>query len=89
MVHEPAFHGINHPACSECDSGGLQIKQVAACRVAMAPLQPVRSASADDAELDAADAIDFAAYTIDEAEYAVVDAVIARADANDIALQQS
>jgi hypothetical protein len=44
---------------------------------------------ADDAELDAADAIDFAIFALDEAEYAVIDAVIDRADADELALQQS
>ncbi len=39
---------------------------------------------ADDAELDAADAIDFAIYALDCAEYAIVDATIARADADDM-----
>lgn len=40
--------------------------------------------AADEAELDAIDAIDFAIYTIQEAEYAVLDAAIAR-DTADIA----
>jgi hypothetical protein len=44
---------------------------------------------ADDAELDAADAIYFAAWAVDQAEYAVVDAVIARDDADQLARQQS
>jgi hypothetical protein len=43
---------------------------------------------ADDAELDAATAIDFALAVLDQAEYAVVDAVIARADADDLALRR-
>ena len=43
---------------------------------------------ADDAELDAADAIDFAVYMVDQAEYTVVDAVIARADADTLEQQQ-
>jgi hypothetical protein len=41
---------------------------------------------ADQAEQDAADAIDWALYVLDQAEYAVIDAVIARADADDLAL---
>jgi hypothetical protein len=44
---------------------------------------------ADDAELDAADAIEFAISVLDQAEYAVVDAAIARADADDLALRGS
>jgi hypothetical protein len=40
---------------------------------------------ADDAELDAAEAIDFAIYALDNAEYAIVDATLARADADDLA----
>jgi hypothetical protein len=39
---------------------------------------------ADLAEDDAADAIDAALYFFDQAEYAVIDAVIARADADDL-----
>jgi hypothetical protein len=38
--------------------------------------------------LDAADAVDFAVYMVDQAEYAVVDAVIARADADALEQQQ-
>jgi hypothetical protein len=38
------------------------------------------------AEQDAADAIDWALYVLDQAEYSVIDAVIARADADDLAL---
>jgi hypothetical protein len=41
---------------------------------------------AERAEQDAADAIDWAIYVLDQAEYAVIDAVIARADADDLAL---
>jgi hypothetical protein len=41
---------------------------------------------ADEAEADAADAVDFAIYVLDQAEYAVADAVIARADADALAL---
>ncbi len=41
---------------------------------------------AEQAEQDAADAIDWALYVLDQAEYAVIDAVIARADADDLAL---
>jgi hypothetical protein len=41
---------------------------------------------AEQAEQDAADAIDWALYVLDQAEYSVVDAVIARADADDLAL---
>jgi hypothetical protein len=44
---------------------------------------------ADDLELDAADAIDFATYTLDQAEYAVVDAVTARAQADELARAQT
>ncbi|MDX6249616.1 MAG: hypothetical protein QOF10_2976 [Kribbellaceae bacterium] len=40
---------------------------------------------AEQAEQDAADAIDWALYVLDQAEYAVIDAVIARADADDLA----
>ncbi|WP_217561895.1 hypothetical protein [Streptomyces sp. GbtcB6] len=42
---------------------------------------------ADDAEQDAADAIALVFYVLDQAEYAVVDAVLARADADDLAAQ--
>jgi hypothetical protein len=41
---------------------------------------------AEQAEQDAVDAIDWAIYILDQAEYAVIDAVIARADADDLAL---
>ncbi|MCU1657423.1 MAG: hypothetical protein JWO57_2079 [Pseudonocardiales bacterium] len=41
---------------------------------------------ADQSEQDAADAIDWALYVLDQAEYAVIDAVMARADADDLAL---
>ncbi len=41
---------------------------------------------ADDAEADAADAVASALYLLDEAEHAVIDAVIARAVADDLAL---
>jgi hypothetical protein len=41
---------------------------------------------AEQAEQDAADAIDWALYVLDQAEYSVIDAVIARADADDLAL---
>jgi predicted mannosyl-3-phosphoglycerate phosphatase (HAD superfamily) len=37
---------------------------------------------ADEAEFDAADAIDFALYALDQAEYAIIDATLARADAD-------
>jgi hypothetical protein len=37
---------------------------------------------ADEAEADAADAIDFALYALDEAEYAIIDATLARTDAD-------
>jgi hypothetical protein len=37
---------------------------------------------ADLAEQDAADAVDLAIYILDQAEYAIVDAVLARADAD-------
>jgi hypothetical protein len=40
---------------------------------------------ANHAEQDAADAIDWALYVLDQAEYSVIDAVIARADADDLA----
>jgi hypothetical protein len=40
---------------------------------------------ADVAEQDAADAVDFALYVLDQAEYAVVEAVLARADADEMA----
>jgi hypothetical protein len=40
---------------------------------------------AEQAEQDAAAAIDWVRYVLDQAEYAVVDAVIARADADDLA----
>ncbi|MCW2670878.1 MAG: hypothetical protein JWO27_2775 [Frankiales bacterium] len=40
---------------------------------------------AEQAEQDAADAIDWAVYVLDQAEYAVIDAVVARADADDLA----
>ncbi len=39
---------------------------------------------AKDAEDDAADAIAFAVYVLDQAEYAVVDAALARADADNL-----
>ncbi|MDX6228395.1 MAG: hypothetical protein QOI76_1785 [Frankiales bacterium] len=41
---------------------------------------------ADDAEADAADAVDFALYVLDQAEYAVADAVTARGDADAISV---
>jgi hypothetical protein len=37
---------------------------------------------ADEAEADAVDAIDFAIYALNEAEYAVIDATLARTDAD-------
>jgi hypothetical protein len=40
---------------------------------------------ADAAEQDAADAVEFAIEVLDQAEYAVVDALLARADADDLA----
>jgi hypothetical protein len=40
---------------------------------------------ADGAEADAADAIEFAAWTVDHARLAVLDAIDARADAEDLA----
>jgi hypothetical protein len=40
---------------------------------------------AQAAELDAVDAVEFAFYVLDQAQYAVVDAAIARADADDVA----
>lgn len=43
---------------------------------------------ADVAEQDAADAVDLALFVLDEAEYAVIDAVIARADADDLAVSR-
>jgi len=45
---------------------------------------------AEDAELDAADAVDFAVSVLAQAEYAVIDATLARADADadDLASQQ-
>lgn len=42
---------------------------------------------ADDAEQDAADAIALVLYALDQAEYAVVDAVLARADADELAAE--
>jgi hypothetical protein len=42
---------------------------------------------ADRAEQDAADAIDLALFMLDEAEYAVIDAALARADADELAMQ--
>ncbi len=42
---------------------------------------------AEQAEQDAADAIDWALFVLDQAEYSVIDAVIARADADDLALK--
>lgn len=44
---------------------------------------------ADIAEQDASDAIDLALYTLDCAEYAIIDAAIARADADNVALTPS
>jgi hypothetical protein len=41
------------------------------------------------AEQDAADAIDLALYVLDQAECAVIDAAIARADADELALENS
>jgi hypothetical protein len=41
---------------------------------------------ADDAEADAADAVSFALYILDEAEQEVIDAVMARAAADDLAV---
>ena len=43
---------------------------------------------ADDAEQDAVYAVEFAISMLDEAEYAIGDAVIARADADDLAKKQ-
>jgi hypothetical protein len=43
---------------------------------------------ADDAEADAAYAVEFAISMLDQAEYAVADAIIARADADDLAKKQ-
>jgi hypothetical protein len=43
---------------------------------------------ADLAEQDAADAVDLAIYILDQAEYAIVDAVLARTDADALALHQ-
>jgi hypothetical protein len=43
---------------------------------------------AQAAELDAVDAIEFALYVMDQAQYAVVDAAIARADADDVAAKK-
>jgi hypothetical protein len=40
---------------------------------------------ADVAEQDAVDAVEFALYVLDQAEYAVVEAALARADADDLA----
>jgi hypothetical protein len=37
---------------------------------------------AEDAEQEAADMVDFALYVLDETEYAVIDAAVARADAD-------
>jgi hypothetical protein len=42
---------------------------------------------ADEAEADAADAVAFALYLLDEAEQAVIDAVIARAVADELAIE--
>jgi hypothetical protein len=42
---------------------------------------------ADQAEQDAADALDWAFYVLDQAEWAVIDAALARADADDLAQQ--
>jgi hypothetical protein len=44
---------------------------------------------ADDAEQDAADALAFAIAMLDQAEYAIVDALTARADADDLAKSQA
>jgi hypothetical protein len=44
---------------------------------------------ADEAEQDAADAVTFAVAMLDQAEYAIADAVIARADADDLAKNQA
>ena len=41
---------------------------------------------AEQAEQHAAETIDWGLYVLDQAEYAVIDAVIARADADDLAL---
>jgi hypothetical protein len=41
---------------------------------------------ADDAEVDALIAIDYAYATVEEAEYAVLDAISARMEANDLAM---
>ena len=43
---------------------------------------------ADDAEQDAVYAVEFAISMLDQAEYAVADAIIARADADDLAKKQ-
>jgi hypothetical protein len=44
---------------------------------------------ADGAEADAADAIEFAAWTVDHARLAVLDAIDARASADDLARSAS
>jgi hypothetical protein len=44
---------------------------------------------ADDAEQDAEYAVDFAISMLDQAEYLVADAVIARAEADDVAAKQA
>jgi hypothetical protein len=44
---------------------------------------------ADDAEDDAAYAVDFALQMLDEAEYAVTEAMLARIDADDLAASES
>jgi hypothetical protein len=41
---------------------------------------------ADDAEVDALIAIDYAYATVEEAEYAVLDAISSRMEANDLAM---
>ena len=43
---------------------------------------------ADDSEEDAVYAVEFAISMLDQAEYAVADAIIARADADDLAAEQ-
>jgi hypothetical protein len=43
---------------------------------------------AEAAELDAVAAVDFALYVLDQAEYAVIDAALARADADDLAMNR-
>jgi hypothetical protein len=70
--------------------GGAVAEQFAAMRADAAERRADRDQRraqrrADDAELDALMAVDFAIFALEQADYAIVEAAIARADADDLA----